>query len=373
MLTRLRKKIDEIDRQMLALFEQRMGATKQVGAFKKANHLPVFVPEREKEVLKSRTEAVQNPEYKQATADFFAYIMALSRRQQQADMPLRPPHVGTLPHKRGAYLGRPGSYSEAALYTLLPQAEAALAADSFAGVLEKLKRGEADIAVLPVENTSTGAINDVLDLLSMHHLYIAAELTLPVRHVLAAPKGAALGDIQRVYSHPQGFLQCAEFLSKMGSPKQIPMPSTADSAAFVAESQSAENAAIASRHAAELYGLAVLAEDIQSADTNTTRFIAVSRQPETAPDANTVSLAFTLPHQSGSLHAALGVFARHGLNLLYIASRPLAGHNFEYLFFADVSANPQSKEVQAALDELQHMAASLQLLGCYHSNRGIGA
>ena len=151
------------------------------------------------------------------------------------------------------------------------------------------------------------------------------------------------------------------------------MPSTADSAAFVAESQSAENAAIASRHAAELYGLAVLAEDIQSADTNTTRFIAVSRQPETAPDANTVSLAFTLPHQSGSLHAALGVFARHGLNLLYIASRPLAGHNFEYLFFADVSANPQSKEVQAALDELQHMTASLQLLGCYHSNRGVGA
>ena len=355
MLTRLRKKIDEIDRQMLALFEQRMDATKQVGAFKKANHLPVFVPEREKEVLKSRTEAVQNPEYKQATADFFAYIMALSRRQQQADMPLRPPHVGTLPHKRGAYLGRPGSYSEAALYTLLPQAEAALAADSFAGVLEKLKRGEADIAVLPVENTSTGAINDVLDLLSTHHLYIVAELTLPVRHVLAAPKGAALDDIRRVYSHPQGFLQCAEFLSKMGSPKQIPMPSTADSAAFVAELQSAENAAIASRHAAEFYGLAVLAEDIQSADTNT------------------VSLAFTLPHQSGSLHAALGVFARHGLNLLYIASRPLAGHNFEYLFFADVSANPQSKEVQAALDELQHMAASLQLLGCYHSNRGIGA
>lgn len=378
MLTQLRNKIDEIDKQLLALFEERMDVTQQVGAYKKANQLPVFVPEREKEVLKTRMAAVQNLAYQRAAADFFSYIMALSRRQQLNIMP-NPMQQNTkqktaaTPHKRGAYLGRSGSYSEAALKQLLPNAEAILAADSFAGVLEKLESGEADLAVLPVENTSTGAINDVLDLLSTHSLYIVNELTLPVRHVLAAPQGAKPDDIRHVYSHPQGFLQCADFLRTLNNPTQIPMPSTADSASFVANAADVHNAAIASHHAAELYGLSVLKEDIQSADTNSTRFIAIAKEIEAAADANTLSLAFTLPHTSGSLYAALGVFARHELNLLYIASRPLVGRNFEYMFFADVSLSNREDAVRAALDELQGMAAGVQLLGCYHSNRGMEA
>ncbi len=369
MLNRLRKEIDEIDKQLLALFEQRMDVAAQVGAYKKAHNLPVLVPEREQAVLENRIAAVKNPAYAKLAADFFKDVMALSRRLQQSNMPVVPKTAPKTAAPRAAYLGRPGSYSEEALYRLYPQAAAAVPADTFAGVFEQLAEGRADVAILPVENTSTGAIADVLDLLYTHNLYINSETTLRIQHVLAAPAGAPLAGIRRVYSHPQGFLQCADFLKTLHNAEQIPLASTADSALFVAQSQDPTQAAIVSRRAAALYGLEILQEDIQSADTNTTRFIAVSAAMEDNPGADTVSLAFTLRHESGSLYSVLSVFARYGLNLLYLQSRPLPGRNFEYLFFADFSGHLSGEAENKVLEEIRTLSTDLRVLGNYTSAR----
>lgn len=365
MLNRLRKEIDEIDAQLLTLFERRMDVARQVGAYKKERGLPVFVPEREKAVIKSRTGALKNAEYTDAAADFFTTLMALSRRLQQAGMTDSPKPACRREFTAAAYLGRPGSYSEEALCRLFPQIKTAVPSDSFAGVLSLMEKGEAEVCILPVENTSTGAIDDVMDLVYTHGLYIIAETAIPIRHVLAAPAGAELSGIRQVYSHPQGFLQCADFLSRLKDIETISAASTADSALTVAESGDLTSAAIVSRRAAELYGLTVLQENIQTADTNTTRFIAVSREMTVVPEADVISLAFTLRHKSGSLYEALSVFAKYHLNVIYIQSRPLPGRKFEYRFFADFSGHVNGEAEQKTIEEIRALATEMRILGCY--------
>ena len=210
-------------------------------------------------------------------------------------------------------------------------------------------------------------MTDVLDLLHKNTLYIIGVTMLKIRFVLAAPKGATVSSIRQVYSHPQGFLQCTDFINGLGDVQNNPMASTADSALFIAEKNDPAYAAIVSPKAAELYGLTVLASDIQTIDTNTTRFIAVSRHMEAQPTADKISLAFTLSHQSGSLYQVLSAFAEHGLNLLYIESRPLPKRKFEYMFFTDFSGSLTGTAEQKAIEEIRKLASSLQILGSYPS------
>ncbi len=365
MLNQLRKQIDTIDKQMLNLFEQRMDVAKQVGHYKNERNLPIFVPEREQAVIKSRVAGLKNPEYHDLTVDFFTDLMSLSRRLQQQGKAKEIVFSPSVKNPRVAYLGRPGSNSAEALSQMFPDAACAIASDSFDGIFALLNEGKADYGILPIENTSTGAINDVLDLLYKNNLYIVSETALKICHVLAAPQGAQLTDIQRVYSHPQALLQCAAFLKTLKNVQQIPMASTADSGAYVLKAQNPEQAAIVSPKAAELYGLVPLAENIQAADTNTTRFVAVSRQIEHQPGADKISVAFTLRHESGSLCKVLSTFARYGLNLLYIQSRPLPERIFEYMFLADFSGSLTGKAEQEAIAEISELSSSLQILGNY--------
>ncbi|MBE7036584.1 MAG: chorismate mutase [Ruminococcaceae bacterium] len=369
MLNRLRKEIDEIDTQLLALFERRMDVSKQVGAYKKERNLPVLVPEREQMVIKSRMEATNNPAYKDLVADFFNDVMTLSRRLQQQNMPVVPKSVPQTEILRAGYLGRPGSYSEEALYDLFPNTKEAIPADSFSAVLNLLTENKVDVCVLPVENTSTGNIEDVMDLVHSHGWYITAETTVSIRHALAAPTGAALADIRQIYSHPQGFLQCADFLGTLENIEKIPLASTADSALSVSESGDVTKAAIVSPRGAKLYGLTVLKENIQSVNTNTTRFIAVSKNMTAPSEADVVSIVFTLPHESGSLYEALSIFSKNSLNIIYIQSRPYPGRQFEYRFFVDFAGHVDDPNVQKTLEELRDHTVEMRVLGCYPSAR----
>ncbi len=365
MLAKLREEIDAIDKEMLALFERRMDLAKKVGAYKKARNLPVLVPEREQALLKNRLSLLKNQEYAGITTQFFSNLMSLSRHLQQQDMPTEAQFSPSIQSPRVAYLGRPGSNSAEALSHLFPQAAESLAAPSFDSIFALLNEGKADYGILPIENTSTGAINDVLDLLNRNNLFIVGETVLKIRHTLAACPGATLSDIRTVYSHPQAFLQCAEFLKTLPNAESEPMASTADSGAFVANAKDKSLAAIVNPAAVSLFGLSPLATDIQDTGTNTTRFIAISRQMEQRPGADKISLAFTLRHESGALCQVLSAFARHGLNLLYIESRPLPGRNFEYLFFTDLSGSLSGTAEQAAMSEIQKLSSSLQILGNY--------
>ncbi|MBE7022239.1 MAG: prephenate dehydratase [Ruminococcaceae bacterium] len=364
MLNELRKQIDSIDSQMLALFEARMDVAKQVGAYKKERNLPIFVPEREQAVIESRVSALKNPEYAELTADFFNHVMQLSRRLQASDGPA--PIVELAQEEpRVAYLGRPGSFSEEALFKFFPKARQAVAAETFAGIFKHLKDDRVDYGVLPIENTSTGTITEVLDLLCAHDFYIIGEAVLKVNQNLAALPGTRLSDVRRVYSHPQALAQCADFLNTLPDVQKIPLESTADSAHFVAAQTDGQSAAVVSKRAADLYGLAILKEAIQGNDLNTTRFVVIAKERKTNPKSNKISLVFTLPHESGSLHNVLSCFARHGLNLLYIESRPLPGRNFEYSFYTDFTGTPGGIEEQTAIDEIRGLASSLRILGCY--------
>ena len=369
MLSKLRQEIDQIDQEMLRLFEQRMDVAKQVGAYKKEQGLPVFVPDREKAVLKSRLNALKNPEYASITTGFFSNLMSLSRHIQQKDMPTLPDFSPETENPRVAYLGRPGSNSAEALSKLFPTAKESIAADSFDAIFALLNEEKADYGILPIENTTSGAIDDVLDLLYKNNLFMVGETVLKIRHSLAGLPGAELSQIREIYSHPQAFLQCGEFLKSVPEAELMPMASTADSGAFVAREADPTKAAILSPKAAELYGLVTLAADIQSDRTNTTRFVAISRKMENAPGADKLSLAFTLRHESGALCQVLSAFARHGLNLLHIESRPLPGRRFEYMFFTDLSGSLSGKAEQAAMSEIRELASSLQILGNYPAAR----
>ena len=354
---------------MLSLFEARLDVAKQVGDYKKEKNLPIFVPEREEEVIKNRVARLSNPAYADLTKGFFANVMSLSRHLQQQGMDAVPPSGPSVVSPRVAYLGRPGSNSAEALSRLFPDASESIPADSFDAIFEALKNGTADYGILPIENTSTGAINDVLDLLYKNNLFLVREGAYRIEYVLAAPDGATLETIKTVYSHPQALLQCDAFLKTTGA-KTCPMQSTADSGAFVAESGDITTACVVNPGAAKLFGLSVLAEDIETASDNTTRFVAIAPNMETSPEADIVSLAFTLRHESGSLYRALSVFAEFGMNLLYLQSRPLPGRNFEYMFFADFAGNLSGEAEQKVLSRLRDLSADCRVLGNYSSGRG---
>lgn len=365
-LDELREEINRIDKEIIKLFEDRMAVSLAVGDYKRANNMPVFVAEREKEVLKTRRSWLKNPEYGNAAEELFDCIMALSRGLQQqtvgaptyeAKEPLKNPRV--------AYSGVPGCYAEEAMKKYFGDDCRPVPSASFAAVFEALKKGDADYGVVPVENTSTGAIDDVLDLLASGGLYTVGQTVIEINHCLLGTADSDIADIREVYSHAQGLAQSRDFLSTLPQIKQIPCSNTAVAAKYVSEEGDSQKAAVASEHAANLYSLKVLARGINRKEHNRTRFAVIGRNLEIADDADIVSIAFTLKHESGTLKRAISQFASAGLNLLHIESRPLLDKNFEYLFFIDFSGNLKNPKVADALEKVKSECLTLTVLGNY--------
>ena len=333
-LQSLRGQIDEIDRQLVELFRQRMDVTRRVGLYKQAHHLPVLDQERERQVLRNKGE-LAGEELRPAVTTLFQTIMALSRRQQRdmlgerADNPglrrylaaragVRPP----VERPRVVYQGVPGAYSEQACLNFFgPQVETE-GLEQFEDAFLALKEGRADYAVLPIENSSTGAIRQIYDLLSQYEYFIVGETTVRVEHCLMALPGATLDTITHVYSHEQGLFQCEQYLAGHPGWHTVPQADTAGSARMVAASGDPTKAAICSARAAQLYGLNILARGINHNSHNTTRFVVVSPRLELREGADKISTLFMLPHESGTLHEILTIFAIRGLNLVKLESRP---------------------------------------------------
>ncbi|HEY5537275.1 MAG TPA: prephenate dehydratase [Acetobacterium sp.] len=268
-------------------------------------------------------------------------------------------------HPRVAYAGILGSYGEEASLSYFRESGELLPCKTFEDVFESLKQGKSDYGVLPIENSSTGSIATVYDLLSQYQYYIVGEEELRVRHCLLAPQGASLETIEEVYSHTQGFSQSQEFLNGYPHWKCIPYYNTAIGAAYVAEKNDPHLAAIASKRAGELYHLEILAENINFSQTNVTRFVIISRKLKLFKDPTRVSIAFRLPHRPGALYEIIGIFSAFSLNLCKIESRPLLNHNWEYLFFVDFTGNISQNTLINLLPIIQEKVDYFQFLGYY--------
>ena len=379
-LDQLRASIDEIDRQMVALFEQRMAVTEQVGRYKQSVGMPVLDAGREREVIEKKIQCLTNPDLKTDVSLLYHSMMAISRRQQRmlveeggsedyhriekAIQEVRQP----VEHPRVVYQGEPGAYSEMAAIRFFGDDVEAKGLQQFHDVFAAIKDGKADYGVLPIENTSTGGIRQVYDLLSEYECYMVGEVTVKVTHCLMGLPGSRLEDIRTVYSHEQGLFQCEGFLSQYPDWKRIPQDDTAGSAKMVASGENHTKAAICSKRSAELYGLEILAEGINDNMENTTRFVVVSPNMELREDRDKISACFCVPHQSGSLHEMLTIFAAHGLNLMRLESRPAQGHNFEYLFFVEFTGDLLAEEMSGILHELTQSAVSFRVFGNFASN-----
>lgn len=374
-LRSLRNEIDVVDRQIADLLQQRMSITQRVGEYKVQNNMKVLDEEREKQVLAAKTALSDDPAMQSALATVFEAIMSLSRKQQrqlvQENDPLfdyylseRSQTRAPLPQPRVLYQGEQGAYTEQAAADFFGEQVSRNRVDTWEEIFEALKNGSADYGVLPIENSSTGAINQVYDLLAQYGAHIVGEQIIKVEHCLMAPKGASLERITDVYSHEQGLSQCAEYL-KGHTWERHAMLNTAIAAKFVAQSGDVTKAAIGSRRAAALYGLDVLAERINFNSSNYTRFVVVSPAMELRDGADKISAMFTLPHTSGSLHRMLTIFAVTGLNVMKLESRPIMGKSWEYLFFVDFSGNLNQDGMDGVIRELTQTASGFSVLGNY--------
>ncbi len=374
-LKQLRDEIDVIDRQIAALFQQRMDVTYKVGRYKVRNHMNVLDESREQEVLAAKAALTDDPALQADLTALFEGIMSISRKQQRRMVQENDPWFdryladrsqvrAPLTDPRVLYQGEPGAYADQAAALFFGEDIPRDHVRTWEEIFLALKEGRADYGVVPIENSSTGSINPIYDLLARYGAHIVGEQIVKVDHCLMAPKGATPDSITDVYSHEQGLSQCEDYL-KTHPWERHAMLNTAAAAKFVAQSADPSRAAIGSKRAAALYGLDILAENINFNGSNSTRFVVVSPVMERRAGADKISALFTLPHKSGTLHRILSVFSVAGLNLMKLESRPVAGRNWEYLFFLDFSGDLDAPEMDGIIRELTQTADGFRVLGNY--------
>lgn len=365
-----RKKIDQIDRQIVELFQERMGVSVEVAKYKKKTGKKIYDKQREVEILDKLGDMAKDEFNRMGVQELFTQIMSISRKLQysllaQGEEGQHFQKVNSLlaSGKKVVFYGEKGAYTEQAMYGFFGEDVPSYPARTFKEVMEELKRGNADYGVLPIENSSTGGITDIFDLLVEYDHCIVGEHEIKVEQCLLGLPGAKIEGLEKVFSHEQGLMQCSSFLEQYPDMEQIPYMSTAISAKKVMEEQNPKYAAIASRRAAATYGLEVLAENINYDSVNSTRFIVISREQVYLADSNKVSICFQLPHECGSLYNMMSHLIFNNLNMTKIESRPIEGKKWEYRFFVEVEGNLQDAGVQNALRGIREEAGKCRILG----------
>ena len=350
-LEEAREKINRIDREMARLFEERMQAVEDVASYKIAHNMQILDSGREQAVIERNSALIRNPAYKDSYVRFIQGTMAISRAYQN-----------TLAQRNVVgYQGVEGAFSHIALMRLFPGSPCR-AYGTWAEVFDAVERGELACGVIPLENSQTGEVGEVLDLLRSHSCHIQAVYDLPVEQNLLALPGAQLSEIREVYSHPQAIAQSADFLRRQGL-SAIPYANTALAAQFVARSGDPRKAAIASRETAALYGLEVLVPDIHTDKGNTTRFIVIGRALQ--EEGNRFSLLFTISHAPGQLARVVQIISGLGFNLESIKSRPLKYVPWQYYFYVEVVGSLRDTLSQRLLEELREVCQEVKVLGAY--------
>ena len=263
-----------------------------------------------------------------------------------------------------AFQGERGAFSEDAATKLFGKSIDSALCMRLKEVFDLVMQDKVEFGVVPLENSQAGSINDTYDLLLTYPLNIFAEVILRVSHYLMALPGENLGNITTIYSHPQALAQCDEFLSKL-KVEIVPNYDTAGSAKMIREKKLKNCAAIASRRAADIYGLEILAPEIETSANNYTKFVAISKQKAKPAQRNKTSLVFAAEHKPGSLYRVLGIFATRNINLTKLESRPSRTKPWEYVFYADFEGHSDGEVYQEAMRELQRETTFIKILGSY--------
>ncbi|MGN0330205.1 MAG: prephenate dehydratase [Kineothrix sp.] len=373
-LARLREQIDRIDRQIVELYEQRMEVSGQVAEYKIETGKKVFDRAREQEKLQKVKALTHNEFNSHGVEELFEQIMSMSRKLQYR-MLTEKGSMGRLPfigvealdkeNARVVFPGAEGAYTQTAMEEYFGKDVNSVHVDSFRDAMAALEEGSADYAVLPIENSTAGIVNEIYDLLAEFENYIVGEQILRIEHCLMALPGTKLEDIRTVYSHPQSLMQSSDYLAEHPGWQQVSMGNNAFAARKVSEEKDRTQAAIAGAHAARTYGLEILEKGINKSSLNSTRFIIVTNQKIFLKEAKKVSICFEIPHESGSLYRMLSHFIYNNLNLSKIESRPLEDRNWEYRFFIDFDGNLADCAVKNALRGLRDEARYMRILGNY--------
>ena len=373
-LLELREEIDKVDKQIVALFEERMQISEDVAKYKIANGKKVFDKDRERSKLETLKGLADNDFNRHGIEELFQQIMSMSRKLQY-QLLTENGAAGRLPfiavddiereNIRVVYQGVEGAYSHAAMLEYFGKDVNCFHVKKWRDAMEAIAEGAADYAVLPIENSSAGIVADNYDLLVNFENYIVGEQIIKCEHALLGLPGTKLEDIRTVYSHQQALSQCEEYLDQHREWQQIPYDNTARAAKKVAEEKDPSQAAIGSKFAAEYFGLEILAEHVYYNEANSTRFIIVTNQRIFRRDATKISICFEVPHHSGALYNILSHFIYNNLNMNKIESRPIPGRNWEYRFFVDFDGNLNDSAVKNALRGIREEATNMKILGNY--------
>ena len=373
-LERYRDEIDEIDSEIVRLFEKRMKVSEEVAEYKIKTGKQVLDPARESQKIHTLKEKAHGDFNSLGVQELFRQIMAISRKRQYQLLTehgiygernfTTVKHV-PLENATVVFQGVEGAYSYAAMRQYFGKNIESYHVKTWRTAMEDVTHGKADYAVIPIENSSAGAVVDNYDLLIKHHNVIVAETCVTVDHALLGLPKAELTDVERVYSHPQALMQCSQYLNARKDWQQISVENTAVAAKKIIEDQDIHQAAVASQTAGKLYGLKVLAASINHNRNNTTRFLILAKEQVYRKEAEKISICFELPHKSGSLYNMLGNFIYNGVNMRMIESRPILGRNWEYRFFVDIEGNLSDPSIQNALKSVSEEAANMRILGNY--------
>lgn len=373
-LNKIRDEIDETDEGIVRLFEKRMELTEEVAKYKIETGKPVFDKEREISKLKKLRGESSNEFNAKGIQEVFQQMMSISRKRQyqlltehgaDEQVDYRQTDALQFSHSKVVFQGVEGAYSFAAMKTFFDDTIESSHVETWKEAMQQVAEQKVDYGVLPIENSTAGSVSDIYDLMIRYPNYIVGEQILKIEHTLMAVPGTSLEDIRTVYSHPQGLAQCRNYLEQHPGWKQEKVLNTAMAAEKVAKEGDRTQAAIASRYAAEHFGLNILAEGCLSGDSNSTRFIIISNQKCFDRNAGKISICIELPHESGSLYNILAHFIYNDLNMTKIESRPIPEQNWEYRFFIDFEGNLSSPAVKNALRGIASEASSLRLLGNY--------
>ena len=365
-LAELRRQLDDVDRGLVDLIARRLELVAGVGAAKAGTDTPVRDVERERAVLDAVEKAAEERGVSgELVRRIFREIIGYAVDKQVAELLGSPEHPAVV-----GFQGVPHAYSHLAARKHLAWrgwTASFRGYPSFAEVVDALVGGECDLAVLPVENTTAGSINQVYDLLQEREVHVVGEETWRVDHALAAVKDVPLSSLTRVLSHPQGLEQCAAFLRTLPDAVPTTVFDTAEAMRAVAAEGDATWAGIGSPEAAEAHGLVVLRRGITDKAENFTRFLVLAREPVTvAPRVPAkTSLVLVTSHEEGALLRCLTLLSESGHSMTKLESRPLPGRPFEYLFFLDFEGNVADERTQSVLAAMRRTAVSVKLLGSY--------
>lgn len=371
----IRDQIDSIDDELVKLFVKRMGLSAQVADYKKANNMPIYVPAREREILQDVAHKA-GPEMANYARVLYSMMFELSRSYQSK----RNSEVTTLYQNithsiesteklfpqapMVACQGVEGAYSQIACEKIF-KSPMIMYFKNFDGVFNAIEKGLCQYGILPIENSTAGSVKKVYDLMIHHNFSIVRTFRMKVDHNLIAIPGAKLSDIKEVYSHEQAINQCSDFLKNHPDVKVIPMENTAVAANIVAQSGRTDIAAIASHACEELYGLKSLADSIQDAGNNRTRFICISKNLEIYPGSDKTSIMMILSHKPGALYKVLARMYVLGINVIKLESRPIPDRDFEFMFYFDLETSIYSEEFVQLMCELDDLCEEFKYLGSY--------